>query len=96
MIMRIPYVIDNHTHKFSDVLNALLAEHVGHSLDVATAYFNVGSHRLLGKQLEQLRSFRLLLGFQPSEGRDLGLRPRAEMLKAALRGDLDAAAITPP
>ncbi len=92
--MRIPYVIDNQTHKLSDVLNALLAEHVGHSLDVATAYFNVGAYRLLGQQLQQLRSFRLLLGFQPSEGRDLGLRPRAEMLKAALRGDLDAEPFT--
>ena len=54
--MRIPYVIDNQTHKLSDILNALLAEHIGHSLDVATAYFNVGAYRLLGKQLEQLRS----------------------------------------
>ena len=94
MMMRIPYVIDNQTHKLSDVLNALLAEHVGHSLDVATAYFNVGAYRLLGQQLEQLRSFRLLLGFQPIEGRDLGLRPRADRLKAALRGDLDAEPFT--
>ena len=48
--MRIPYVIDNQTYKLSDVLNALLAEHIGHSLDVATAYFNVGAYRLLSQQ----------------------------------------------
>ena len=46
--MRIPYVLDNQQHKLADVFNALLAEHVGHSLDVATAYFNIGAYQLLG------------------------------------------------
>ena len=41
--MRIPYVIDNQTHALADVLNALLAEYVGHSLDIATAYLNTGA-----------------------------------------------------
>ncbi len=49
--MRIPYVIDNQTYKLSDVLNALLAEHIGHSLDVATAYFNAGAYQSLGRRL---------------------------------------------
>jgi hypothetical protein len=31
------------------VLNDLLARHKGHSLDVATAYFNVGGWQLLTK-----------------------------------------------
>jgi superfamily II DNA or RNA helicase/HKD family nuclease len=92
--MRIPYVIDNQTHLLADVLNALLAERVGYSLDIATAYFNVDAYRLLGSQLEQLRSFRLLLGFQPGDGKDLGLRPRAGLLKSALRGDLEAEPFT--
>lgn len=34
--MRIPYVIDNQTYRLADILNALLAEHQGWSLDVAT------------------------------------------------------------
>lgn len=37
--MRIPYVIDNEEHRLADVLNEVLAEHAGRSLDVATAYF---------------------------------------------------------
>ena len=39
--MRIPYVIDNQTHRMADVLNPLLAEHKGRSLDVAMAYFTI-------------------------------------------------------
>jgi len=33
--MPIPFVIDNQTHRLSDILNSLLAEHRGKSLDVA-------------------------------------------------------------
>ncbi len=36
--MRIPYVIDNQQHQLADVLNEVLAEHAGRSLDVAMAY----------------------------------------------------------
>jgi hypothetical protein len=39
--MKIPYVIDNETSRMADVLNAVLAEHAGKSLDVAAAYFNL-------------------------------------------------------
>ena len=45
--MTIPFVIDNQQHKMASVLNDLLARHKGHSLDVATAYFNVGGWQLL-------------------------------------------------
>lgn len=86
--MRIPYVIDNETHRLADVLNAILAEHEGRSLDVATAYFNVQGFRLLRPGLLRLGSFRLLLGDEPAEGADLGLRPRAA---SALRTELNAA-----
>ena len=40
--MRIPYVIDNQKNVMANVLNGLLAEHGGQSVDVATAYFTVG------------------------------------------------------
>ncbi len=40
--MHIPFVIDNQQHKMADVLNNLLSQHSGYSLDIATAYFNVG------------------------------------------------------
>ncbi len=70
----IPFVIDNQQHKMADVLNTLLQQHNGHSLDIATAYFNVGGWQLLHKGLEELGNFRLLLGDEPEAGFDLGLR----------------------
>ena len=45
--MKIPYVIDNQTCRLADVLSALLAEHKGRSLDVATAYFTGGGFGLI-------------------------------------------------
>src|SRR5437899_2373164 len=70
----LPFVIDNQRHLMSDVLNALLAQHQGQSLDIATAYFNVGGWQILHQGLQRLGSFRLLLGDEPEEGTDLGLR----------------------
>ena len=75
--MGIPYVIDNQEHRLVDVLNTILAEHAGKSLDIATAYFNVQGFRLLREGLEELGSFRLLLGDEPKDGAAVGLRPRA-------------------
>ena len=40
--MKIPFVIDNQQHKMDEVLSSILAQHQGKSLDIATAYFNVG------------------------------------------------------
>lgn len=79
--MLLPYVIDNQTYKLADVLNQVMSTHLGQSLDVATAYFSISGFRLLQKQLENLRSFRLLLGFQPVEAKDVGLRPSAAAKK---------------
>lgn len=87
--MKLPYVIDNQSHKLADVLNQVMQEHPGMSLDIATAYFSVNGYRALREQMEYLRSFRLLLGFQPAESADLGLHPTASALKRALRGDLE-------
>jgi predicted solute-binding protein len=75
--MQLPYVIDNQNHKLADVLNAVMATHPGLSLDVASAYFSVSGYRALREQIAGLRSFRLLLGFQPVEAKDVGLRPSA-------------------
>jgi hypothetical protein len=72
--MTIPFVIDNQPHKMADVLNDLLVHHKGHSLDVATAYFNVAGWQLLSEGLNGLSNFRLLLGDEPEAGSDLGLR----------------------
>src|SRR5256714_6502321 len=72
--MTVPFVIDNQQHKMANVLNDLLRHHKGHSLDVATAYFNVGGWQLLHDGLNGLGNFRLLLGDEPEAGSDLGLR----------------------
>ena len=73
--MYIPYVIDNQYHRLADVLNAILTEHKGKSLDIATAYFNVQGYKLLREGLEHLGSFRLLFGDEPLTSSDLGIRP---------------------
>src|SRR5260221_13156068 len=84
--MNIPFVIDNQQHKMADVLNDLLRHHKGHSLDVATAYFNVGGWQLLHDGLNGLGNFRLLLGDDPEAGSDLGLREiGAKPLKGLIR-----------
>src|SRR5712692_2086342 len=72
--MIIPFVIDNQQHKIADVLNALLAHPKGHSLDIATAYFNISGWQLLHDALNGIGNFRLLLGDEPEVGSDLGLR----------------------
>jgi superfamily II DNA or RNA helicase len=70
----VPFVIDNQQYTMSAVLNSFLAEHSGHALDIATAYFNVGGWQILRDGLDTLGSFRLLLGDEPEAGSDLGLR----------------------
>jgi len=90
--MSLPYVIDNQTYKLADVLNAVMTERAGQSLDVATAYFGVSAFRLLQANLIHLRSFRLLLGFEPTKGEEIGLRARA--FKQSLRGDLESEPFT--
>ena len=76
-MIRIPYVIDNQNHRMADVLSGILAAHVGKSLDIATAYFNVRGFTLLQQGLQGLGSFRLLLGDEPQNGESVGLRPCA-------------------
>src|SRR5258708_27773955 len=72
--MTIPFVIDNQQHKMADVLNDLLHHHKGHTLDIATAYFNVSGWQLLRVGLDELGNFRLLIGDEPEAGSDLGMR----------------------
>ncbi len=88
--MQIPYVIDNQEHRLADVLNALLLEHKGRSLDVATAYFTAGGFELAKEGLFGLGSLRLLLGAEPASGEQIGIRPDAPTIKRQLRKDLEA------
>ncbi len=75
----IPYVIDNQAHRMAGVLNDILAQHAGKSLDIATAYFNIRGFTLLQQGLQNLGSLRLLLGDEPRDGAAIGLRPRAAL-----------------
>jgi superfamily II DNA or RNA helicase/HKD family nuclease len=84
--MIIPFVIDNQQYTMAEVLNGLLAEHRGRSLDIATAYLNVGGWQLLRTGLEELGNLRLLLGDEPETGLDLGLREQgAKAVKGLIR-----------
>ena len=82
--MRIPYVIDNRDEDRSlrHVLRGLLAEHKDKSVDVATAFFSIRGFELLSDRLEELDSFRLLLGAAPTSGSDIGIHldPRASQI----------------
>ena len=86
--VHIPYVIDNEKHCMVDVLNGILVGHDGKSLDIATAYFNVRGFTLLQEGLQDLGSFRLLLGDEPKDGETIGLRPQAAL---GLVNELNAA-----
>ena len=86
--MHIPYVIDNQCQRLADVLCEVLGGHCGKSLDITTAYFNVQGFTLLQAGLQELGSFRLLLGDEPQDGESIGLRPRAA---SRLMQDLNAA-----
>ena len=61
----------------ADVLVEILPGHGGKSLDIATAYFNIRGFTLLQEGLQDMGSFRLLLGDEPQDGESVGLRPRA-------------------
>ena len=87
----IPYVIDNQNHRMAEVVSGILATHRGKSLDVATAYFNLQGFKLLQEGLQDLGSFRLLLGDEPQDGQSAGLRPRAA---SRLTRELNAAPFT--
>lgn len=94
--MRIPYVIDNRTHRLVDVLAAVLREHGGRSLDIASAYFTVAAFDMLRDGLETLGNFRLLLGAELHAGEQIGLRPDGRTLRARMRGDLEREAFSEP
>jgi superfamily II DNA or RNA helicase len=80
------FVIDNQRLTMADVLNTFLQQHNGHSLDIATAYFNAGGWQLLRAGLNGLGNFRLLLGDEPEAGADVGLREiGAKPIKGLIR-----------
>jgi len=87
--MKIPYVIDNRVNTLADVLNELLILHSGRSLDVASAFFSVKGFELLRQNLDNLGSFRLLLGLEPTSGIELGVHPKDHPLPTLLTQDLE-------
>jgi superfamily II DNA or RNA helicase len=90
---RIPFVIDNIEHRLADVLNDLLKAARQQQMDVATAYFSIRGYEQLRHTLPTLRHFRLLLGSEPDDGRDIGLLPavhsylRHELNRAPFNAD---------
>jgi len=88
-MIKIPYVIDNQTLLMSDLLNDLLCEFEGRSMDVASAYFTLEGFNLLCKGLNKLKSFRFLIGAEPHEGKDIGLEPVDRRIKGLIRKDFE-------
>lgn len=88
--MHLPYVIDNQSHRLADVLVALLREHRGKSLDIASAYFTVGGFGIVQEGLVNLGNLRLILGAEPTTGEQIGLRPDPGVIKGLVRRDLES------
>lgn len=79
------FTLDNTSHRTVDAMKTLLSGGRGSPVDIATAYFSVSGYRLLKDGLDGVGAFRLLLGHEPSEGAQVGLRPRSvEALSAEL------------
>lgn len=93
--MRIPYVIDNQTHQLADVLNHLLEQTHVQAMDVATAYFTVRGYQQLASNLGKVGDFRLLLGAEPRDGEEIGMRPGDSRIRGLIRADLNREAFTP-
>lgn len=92
--MQIPFVIDNLKHRLADTLNHLLGQSAGRPLDIASAYFSISGYRMVKEGLHHLGAFRLLLGHDPKDGAEVGLRPNRDVLKARIRGDVEAEPFT--
>jgi superfamily II DNA or RNA helicase len=58
-------------------------------MDIATAYFSIRGYEQIKEGLERLSGMRLLLGAEPTEGADIGLRPLRQRIVHQLRRDLD-------
>lgn len=92
---RIPFVIDNRQHSMRDILCQLLKQHSGRSLDIATAYFTVSGWQLISSELSQIGTLRLLLGDQPEQSTDIGMREiGASPIKGLIR-DLEETPYNP-
>lgn len=88
--MHIPFVIDNRDHNtMANVLAAILAQHGGKAVDVATAYFNVQGFGLLRDGLKGVGTLRLLLGAEPLVGKDVGLQALSDHIARTMTGDLN-------
>lgn len=87
--MRIPYVIDNQSHKLADVLNYLLDTQPVQAVDICTAYFSIRGYQHIKEGLDRLSSFRLLLGAEPTAGEHIGMRPSPQRVIHQLRRDLN-------
>ncbi len=85
--MHIPYVIDNISVRLADVLNDLLGREPGQTVDIATAYFSIRGFEHLRVTLPGVGRLRLLLGDNPEESDDVGVRPDS---RAYLRHELNA------
>lgn len=89
----IPFVLDNQSHRTSDALNQLCAACRGSPVDIASAYFSVSGYRILRDGLDGAGTLRLLLGHEPTEGAEVGVRPR---LAREIAGELACMSLDEP
>jgi HKD family nuclease len=90
-LLTIPDIIDNSTEgeKLSDILNTLLLPQV--SADFATAYFNIDGFSLIKDSLTKVKSFKLLLGREPTMGEQVAQFSTSALTNEALRAETEEA-----
>ena len=62
----LPDYIDNSHHTLQDALNTIIKDEKQLTLDIATGFFRIEAYVRLEAALNQLTSFRLLLGRDPT------------------------------
>lgn len=83
----LPFTLDNQAHCTADALRRLAAHCRDCPVDIATAFFSVSGYRLLKDELDAVGAFRLLLGHEPTEGSEIGVRARqAKSIQDELAG----------
>lgn len=90
----IPDYTDNEVHKLSGLLHTLVTEYQKRNLDVATGFFSPDVWNIIGRDLQTLESFRLMIGKEPDiklgkEGLDL-----VKYYKKQIKQEIEGAELT--
>ena len=79
--MRIPYVIDNQSHRLADILGGLLREHQGRRWTWRPRTLRSEGSVLSGTACSASATSGFILGAEPTSGEQIGLRPDSGVIE---------------